>query len=400
MKGKQQITGMVLIVAFISMIGPFSIDAYLPSFPSIEADFLSTRAMLSQTIAIYMIATAISALFWGALSDRFGRRVVIIASLTLYSLASLNCALASNYSEFFLSRVLQGIAASGGLVAGRAMVRDVYNSQDAQRVMAYVLMMFAFAPAIAPVIGGWLHHLFGWRSVFYFLGLYGLIMLIVAMVSVQESLPDSHRQSFHPLHVIKNYFRTLKHLRFLFLVMALAISFSGLFVYIAGAPALMFDVLHLQSRDFWMLFVPITTGIVLGSFLSGKLIRSWTAKKVINMAFSIMAIAAVLNLIQFSFLELSVTMVVIPVMIYAFGVAMSMPGLAVLALDCFPDNKGVAAAMQSFMQIMISGLVAGLLVPLLRESVIMFVAAQMFFLVIALVLWRLSNIRGLSNVEV
>lgn len=400
MKGRQQITGTVLIVAFISMIGPFSIDAYLPSFPSIEADFLSTRAMLSQTIAIYMIATAISALFWGALSDRFGRKYVIIASLTLYSLASLNCALASSYSEFLLSRIFQGIAASGGLVAGRAMVRDVYNSQDSQRVMAYVLMMFAFAPAIAPVIGGWLHHLFGWRSVFYFLSSYGVVMLFVSMVFVRESLPDSQRQSFHPFHVIKNYFKILKNLRFLFLVMAMAISFAGLFVYIAGAPALMFDVLNLQSRDFWLLFVPITAGIVLGSFLSGKLIRSWTAKKVINIAFSLMAVAVALNMAQSILLEQNVLWVIIPVMIYAFGVAMSMPGLAVLALDCFPDNKGVAAAMQSFMQIMISGLVAGLLVPLLRESVMVYVVAQIFFFVIALILWRLSNARSLSNIEV
>ena len=122
---------MVIIVALVSMIGPFSIDTYLPSFPSIESEFGSSRSLLSQSIAVYMMATAISSLFWGPLSDRIGRKYIIIGSLVLYSIASLGCALTTNYTDFLSYRIFQGMAASGGLVAGRAMVRDVYDSNNA-----------------------------------------------------------------------------------------------------------------------------------------------------------------------------------------------------------------------------------------------------------------------------
>lgn len=386
-------TGIVVIIALISMIGPFSIDAYLPSFPSIEEDFLSSRALLSQTISMYMFATAISSLFWGPLSDRFGRKFVMLASLALYSAASLNCALASTYSEFLVSRILQGVAASGGLVAGRAMVRDVYDSRDAQRVMAYVLMIFALAPAIAPIIGGWLHHLFGWRSVFYFLSLYGLFMLLVSTALVSESLHQYKRKSFHPIYVLRTYVKALLYFRFLLIVMALGISFAGLFIYIAGAPTLIFDELKLETTDFWMLFVPITVGIIIGSFFSGKLIKQWSAEKVINMAFLIMFIGMILNFVQAIFIDTNIVLVIIPVFIYALGVALSMPGLAVMALDCYPENKGAAAAMQSFTQIMISGLVAGILLPAIKDNIIAFAVSQMVLLLVALLLWFLSFTR-------
>jgi len=381
---------MVIIVAFVSMIGPFSIDTYLPSFQSIEADFSVSRALLFQSIAFYMVATAISSLFWGPLSDRVGRKYIIIGSLLLYSIASLGCAFATDYSQFLLFRVLQGLAASGGMVAGRAMVRDVYDSNNSQRVMAYVLMLFALAPAIAPIIGGWLHELFGWRSIFYFLCAYAVCMLLFSGFTLKESLQASDRQSFHPFHVIGIYAKTLLHIRFLSIVTTLGFSFGGLFVYIAGAPTMMFDFLSLSSTHFWLLFLPITGGIIAGSFLAGKLIKSWSTIKIVNMAFVIMFIGMLINTLQANYYEVDIFWVITPVVIYAFGVALSMPGLGVLALDCFPENKGAASAVQSFMQIMMSGLVAGLMIPAITQSIIGFALLQMVLLGISLMLWAVA----------
>ena len=381
---------MVIIVAFVSMIGPFSIDTYLPSFQSIEADFSVSRALLSQSIAFYMIATAISSLFWGPLSDRIGRKYTIMGSLFLYSFASFGCAIANDYSQFIVFRVLQGLAASGGLVAGRAMVRDVYDSNNSQRIMAYVLMLFALAPAIAPIIGGWLHELFGWRSIFYFLCFYAVIMMLFSGFSIKESLQASEKKSFHPFHVIAVYSKTLLHIRFLSIVTALGFCFGGLFVYIAGAPTIMFDFLSLGSRHFWLLFIPMTAGIVAGSFLAGKLIQIWTTTKIINLAFLIMLTGMIINMIQANFHEIEIFWVIAPVVIYAFGIALSMPGLGVLALDCFPQNKGAASAVQSFMQIMMSGLVAGVMLPVITQSVSGFALLQLLLLAASMVLWVIT----------
>ncbi|MCW8934709.1 MAG: multidrug effflux MFS transporter [Gammaproteobacteria bacterium] len=380
----------VIIVALVSMIGPFTIDTYLPSFQSIEADFSVNRALLSQSIAFYLIATAIFSLFWGPLSDRLGRKYIIIGSLFLYSVASVGCAFSTDYSQFLMFRVLQGVGASGGMVAGRAMVRDIYDSNNAQRVMAYVMMLFALAPAIAPIIGGWLHELFGWRSIFYFLCAYGVSMLLFSSFTLKESLQASDQQSFHPFHVIRIYAKTLLHIRFLSIVMTLSFSFGGMFVYIAGAPSIIFDFLSLSSTHFWLLFLPITVGVISGAFLAGKLIKSWSTIKIVNMAFVFMIVAIIINMLQANYFEIDIFWVILPIVIYAFAMALSMPGLGILALDCFPDNKGAASAVQSFMQIMMSGLVAGVMLPVITQSVSGFALLQMVLLGISLLFWAVT----------
>jgi len=392
MKQENNIYGIVIIVALVSMIGPFSIDTYLPSFPFIETELEVNRGQLSQSIAFYLMATAISSLFWGPLSDRIGRKKIILGSLFLYAIASLGCAMASEFHEFLLFRVFQGVAASGGMVAGRAMVRDIYDSRGAQRVMAYVLMLFALAPAIAPVIGGWLQQLFGWRSVFYFLLLYGSIMFVFSGVAFKETLHKSKQQSFHPLHVLSIYIRTLLHLRFLAIVVALGASFGGLFVYIAGSPTLLLDLLKLEGTDFWIQFLPMTSSIIMGSFISGKLTRHWSSSKIINLAFLVMLVGVIINIAQANLIIQNTFLVITPIVIYAFGVALSMPGLGVLALDCFPDNRGAAAAVQSFMHIMISGLVAGVMLPGLTQSITAYATLQMILLIIGGGFWCISGI--------
>ncbi|VAW69897.1 Multidrug resistance transporter, Bcr/CflA family [hydrothermal vent metagenome] len=379
--------GLIFIVSFLSMLGPFSIDTYLPSFPSIENEFLVSRDYLSRTIAFYMVATAISALFWGPLSDRLGRKPVIQLTLVLYTAASLGCAFAANYSDFLIARVFQGLAASGGLVIGRAMVRDVYDSRDAHRAMAYVLMLFALAPALAPIIGGWLHNAAGWRSIFYFLSFYSVVLLVASSLFLRETLTYEKRRSFHPLYVLRVYLQTILHIEFIMLVLALGVSFAGLFIYIAGSPTLMFEFLGLSSGDFALQFVPMTAGIIAGSFLSGKLSRRWSKRKIINVAFIIMGFAVSVNILQAVFMQPTLVPVVAPVVIYAFGVAMSMPAFGILAIDSFPGNKGAAAAVQSFVQIIFSALVAGVVLSFISESIIGFASGQMLMLVISALLW-------------
>ncbi|HED34719.1 MAG TPA: Bcr/CflA family efflux MFS transporter [Gammaproteobacteria bacterium] len=380
-------TGLIFIVAFLAMLGPFSIDTYLPSFLSIEAEYSVNRALLSQTIAWYMVATALSTLFWGPLSDRLGRKKVILLTLVLYVVASLGCALAANYSEFLSARVLQGIAASGGLVTGRAIIRDSHNSERSHRAMSYVLMLFALAPAIAPIIGGWLHDVYGWRSIFYFLSSYGFIMLLVSGLFLNETLEKNRRKSFHPLYVMRVYARTLLNVEFLLLVLSLGVSFAGLFIYIAGSPTLMFELLGLQSDEFAVLFVPMTAGIIAGSYFSGKLAVNWSKRKIINLAFCIMLMAVVINMVQVSLVQVNLFFVIAPIVIYASGVAISMPAFGILAIDQFPHNKGAASAVQSFVQIIMSALVAGVILGLTGERLSGFVTGQMLLLGVSLLLW-------------
>lgn len=373
------------------MVGPFSIDTYLPSFPALESQFSINRETLLQSIAFYLVASAVSTLFWGPLSDNLGRRRVILTTLALYFIASLGCALSREFSTFLLFRVFQGISASGGMVAGRAMIRDAHNEHDAHRAVAYVMMLFALAPAIAPVIGGWLHELFGWRSVFYFLASYGLMIITLVLYFLPETLARENRQSFHPLHVSRLYWRTILNRRFLFFVLSLGTGFAGLFIFIAGSPTIIFDFLRLDSRHFAMQFIPMTGGIIAGSLLSVALSHRLNTKTIVILALGIMLAASMLNVLLMSTTELTVYRVILPLVLYALGTALAIPGITILSLDCFPLNRGTASAVQSFVQVLLAALAASLLVPRLSATPQHYALAQLACILLAIIFWFAGN---------
>jgi len=378
---------LVTTVALLTMVGPFTIDTYLPSFPDIETEFHVTRAMMSQTLGYYLAAAALFTLVWGPLSDRIGRRYTILGTLIIYVSASVGCAIAGSYSMFLVFRILQGAAASGGMIAGRAMVRDSHDAQTAHRTISYVMMLFALAPAIAPIIGGWLHDLFGWRSVFYFLALYGAGMWILTTRFLGETLPQEHRQSIHPIQVGRLYRDVLLKPRFLFLVFTLGTSFGGMFLYIAGSPTVIYDFLGLGVDSFAVQFIPMTSGIIIGSFVSSRLTHYFKAHTLVNTAIGILGLACAINLAQAWWLPTNIYTLIAPQVVYAFGISFIMPGITVMAMDCFPQNRGAATAVQSFVQMMTTSLVVSELLPALHATVMHFAIGQAALFGAAALLW-------------
>jgi len=379
-------SGLTIVAALLAMVGPFSIDTYLPSFPDIEREFGVGRLLLSQSLGVYLVAFAASSLFWGALADRIGRRRVILAGLSIYALASASCALSSSGSMFLLARMAQGLSASGGFIGGRAMIRDAHDAVAAHRAMARVMLMFALAPAVAPVLGGWLHDYFGWRSVFVFLTLLGSSLILIT-VALDETLSPAQRQSFRPLAVLRVYLATLRSREFLALVFALGFGFGGLFLYIAGAPTVIYDFLGWGADDFGWQFIPMVTGMVLGAFVSGKLARFWPVRRTIQFGLGLMAAAVAMNLSGVASEMTNPVAIIGPVVLYTIGIAIVMPAISVLAIDCFPHNRGAATSMQGFVQMLINAAVASLLVPLLQVERSFFVSGQAALLLLAILFW-------------
>lgn len=340
--------------------------------------------------------TFIVALLWGPLADRFGRRWVIMGSLSLYVLASIGCALAADATAFIAMRTLQGFAASGGLIAGRAMIRDAHDAASAHRAMSQVTLLFALAPAIAPLLGAWLHDHFGWRSVFWFLCLFGVLLIAMTAV-IRETLPVAQRQSVRPRIVARVYVRTLQHRQFPLMVLSLGFAFAGLFLFIAGAPTVIYDFLGLGTDDFGVQFIPMVAGLMLGAFLSGRLTQRVSPVRIVSIGFGVLAVGVVLNLLQVALFDASVLFTVGPLVIYAFGTAMIMPAITILALDCFPHHRGTAASMQGFFQMAINAAVAGVAVPALHTQRHHFVIGQALFLSLALVLWYVATRRQATD---
>ncbi|OYV27098.1 MAG: Bcr/CflA family drug resistance efflux transporter, partial [Halothiobacillus sp. 20-54-6] len=254
----------VPLVASLLMIAPFTVDAYLPSFPAIAQEFGVDDATMQLTLSLYLWFFGGMMLVHGPLSDRFGRRHMVLVSLMIYAVASVGAALAGTINELIAARIVQGIAAGAGVVIGRALVRDLFEGATAQRVMSNITFVFAAAPAIAPIIGGGLDAVFGWRSVFWFLALFAGVSMLGVLGFMPETIGAHNRQSIAPKFIVISYLKALIHRPFMGLTLVFALLFSGMFLYIAAAPIVLIGHLGQPSTGFWKFFVPLVVGLIMG----------------------------------------------------------------------------------------------------------------------------------------
>lgn len=355
---------LAVILAALAMIGPFTIDTYLPSFPHIGAEFAATPAQLQQTLSLYLFTVAFMTLFHGTLSDSFGRRPVILCSLALYVVASAGCALAASLPQLLMWRALQGVSAGAGIIVGRAIIRDSLEGHAAQRLMSLVTMIFGIAPAIAPVIGGWLQDAVGWRAIFWFLTLYGLALAGGTLCWLPETHPAADRHPFRAAPLLRNYRRLGSDPSLVLLCLMIAFNFSGFFLYIVSAPAVIYDLLGMTERDFAWLFVPGIGGVMIGAFLSGRLASRIAPRRTVTIGYLVMGIAVASNIAYCTLLPPALPWTVLPVMIYTVGMALAMPSATLLTLELFPKLRGMTSSLQGFAHSLFAGLTAGLVSPL------------------------------------
>lgn len=353
------------LLAALATLGPFSIDTYMPSFPAMGSALAASPLQIQQTLTAYLLAFAAMMLFHGALSDAYGRRPIVLISLLLYTVASIGCAFTNTLLAL---RALQGICAGAGLVIGRAMIRDLYEGAEAQRLMSRVTMIFGVAPAIAPIIGGWLHTWFGWRSIFIFLALLGAALFAVCARYLPETLARSARESFHPVPLFANYRKVGSHPEFQWLSLAVGLNFAGFFLYIASAPVFIIQHLHLGEHQFGWLFIPAVSGIVLGAFISGRLAGKCSLRSTVQYAFMISFTAATLNVLYNLATPPGLPWAVLLIMLYGTGMSLAMPSISLLNLELYPRNRGMVSSLQGFIHTMGSALAAGLLSPWLAHS--------------------------------
>ncbi len=356
------------MLASLTALGPFSIDTYLPSFPDIGANLHATPIEVQQTLTAYLLPFAVMALWHGAISDALGRRRVILVTLALFGLSLFGCLFATRIEHLWLLRALQGMSAGAGIVIGRAIVRDLFDGPAAQRLMSHITMMFALAPAIAPVIGGRLQSWFGWRSVFAFLVILTLMLWLACWRWLPETLPPERRQTLHPEYLAKTYWKVLTSPPFLFACAAVAFNFAGFFIYIMSAPVFLIQHLGVTETGFFWLFGPAMAGLLCGSWLSGRLAGKLSMEQAVMFGYCVMGIAALGNIGVNLWFPPVLPWSILPVFVYTFGMSLSMPCLTLMAIDPFPKQRGLAASCQMFMQSGANGLVAGVLAPLLWGS--------------------------------
>jgi len=356
------------LLAALAMFGPFSIDTIFPAFPAIEADLHASPLAMQQTISIYMIAYACMSLLHGPLSDALGRRRVILVGVVVFSLASIGCALAGSIETLLVFRALQGMSAGAGLIVGRAIIRDCFDGVEAQKLMSTVSMIFGIAPAVAPIVGGWVIGFARWPMIFWLLAGFALALWLVCVRLLPETHPRERRLPLSLRELGVTWRLIARDRAFLPLALAGSLNFNALWVYISSAPAFVLDLLKLDAQHFAWLFVPAISGMMFGAFLSGRMAGRMTAAATVRLGYAIMLAASAINVLVTLLLpQPRVPWSVIPIGLHAIGIGMNFPTLTLLLLDRFPQHRGAVSSVQAFISLVISATIAGLLAPVLSR---------------------------------
>ncbi|NYT80754.1 multidrug effflux MFS transporter [Alcaligenaceae bacterium] len=385
---------LTFMLAGLAMLGPFATDAYLPSFHSIGSEFEVSQAMVQQTLSLYLTCFALMSLFYGTLSDSFGRRPVIIGSLVLFGIGSVGAMLAPTFGWLLFFRGLQGCSAGAGRVVGQAIVRDRYHGAEAQRLFANITMVFSLAPAIAPVLGGYLNNLSGWRSVFGLLTIVSILLIVASLRKLPETLPENRRQPFRLRVIVANYLHAMRQPSFVLAILAVGFAFSGFALYISSAASFIMNILGMSETAFGWLFIPFILGMVSGSMINSRFAEKLAPATMIHCGQAAIALGALSNVLYNAFFVPSVPWAVLPIFIYAFGLSLALPGMTVVTLGTFPSMRGMASSLQSFVQMTIFALISGTIAPLLFHDAMLLALGMAGGATLSIVLWWASRTLG------
>ena len=378
---------LAVLLAVLGMLGPFSIDTYIPAFSGIATSIGATPVEMQQTLSAYLFGFAFMNLFHGALSDSFGRRPVVLWGLAVFTLASLGCALSQTIGQLVLFRALQGLSTGAGIVVSRAVIRDMFPPAEAQKVMSQVTIYFGVAPAIAPIVGGFLFVHAGWHSIFWFLVAVGVILFTANYKLLPETLHASHRQPFEVRHLMRGYWSLCSDPRFLLLAFASGVPFNGMFLYVLAAPAFLGDHLALAPTQFFWFFLLTIGGIMVGAWVSGRMAGKVAPKRQIRDGFLIMLVTSVVNVVANALFAPHAAWALWPIAFFAFGWALMVPVVTLLVIDLHPERRGMASSLQAVIGSSANGIVAGVIAPLVMHSTLGLALTSILMLGVGLVAW-------------
>jgi DHA1 family bicyclomycin/chloramphenicol resistance-like MFS transporter len=359
----------VPLLAALAMFGPFTIDSFFPAFAEVAASLHANSWQMQQTISAYLLGYALMSFVHGPLSDSFGRRIVILGGVSSYILASVLCTFAPNIETLLLARFWQGCSTGAGMIVGRAIIRDRFHGGDAQRVMAWVSMLFGIAPALAPIVGAIIHGFASWRAIFAFMVVYGALMLWACLRVLPETHPPSARVPLRPWPLLATYRRIAMDRAFMLWVGATGLFFGGQFIYISSAPVFIERFLALNDFGYAWYFVPTIAGMTAGSAISARLAAQTSPSRCAYIGLLVMITGQAINLAYNAITpHPEVPWAVLPFALYGCGVSLATPPINVATLDRHPLNRGAAASVQSAMWSLMMVFVAGFAAPLAQDT--------------------------------
>ncbi len=383
---------LALILALLATLGSYTIDAFFPSMRAMSEEFHISYWQVQQTLTAYLVPYACMSLVHGSLSDAIGRRRVVLVGLFLYAAAAVGCALAPGFAGLLFFRALQGMVGGVGMIIGRAVVRDCYSGAQAQRVMSMITIMFSLGPALAPIIGGWIHVWLGWRAVFGSMAVYALVLAWMVYRKLPETLGLAQRAPLEFGALAGNLYRVARHPEFLLLTAASGLCFIVLQIYVGSAPAIILDHWGGTEVGFAMLTVPIISGYAIGAVASGRMAGRLPPSRQANLGYTFLLIATG------SMLALEMFFARPPVIVQqllltgmAFGLQLLFPIVTLRILDLFASSRGAATSAHTFILLVLAAFMMGALAPWLSQSMLRLAVTAFTFSACGWMVWRLAR---------
>ena len=368
MRFKPNSLGFTIILGVLAALLPLSIDMGLPGFPAIGSSLNASPASVGLTLSLFMAGYAISQLAFGPLSDRYGRKPVLLAGCGLFAFASAACAIAPSINALVAWRFFQGAGAGAGATLMLAMVRDLFEGATARVQLSYISLVINIAPIIAPTIGVGILAIANWRSIYGLLAVGGLILLLAIALGLDESIKSRDLNAIKPHRLIGNYLRVLNNRVFIGYALVDALSFGCLFAYVAASSLVMINVLGISTTTYGLIFALTGIGIVAGSFLSGLLNnRGVPSSRLLGFGLVISATSAI-TLVLVSMTGAAQLLTLLPLLIInTFCYGLIAPNAIHHALESVEDTAGSAAASIGFLE-MLGGSLASVLVSFLFDG--------------------------------
>lgn len=359
---------LVPLMAGLNMLGSFAIDAYLPAFAAMSASLGASSWQMQQTLSAYLLGFGLMSLVVGDLSDRLGRRSVVLAGALFYTVASLGCAMAVTPWQLIGWRAVQGAACSAACVTSIAIVRDLHAPREAQQAITRITMYFVIGPLFAPLLGAWLLAAAGWRAIFMAMAAAAALLLALVAAYLPETLPASQRNAWRVGGMLQGYREVLADRRFLLLTVASTAAMNGAFIYVLAAPAYLGIHLGLEPGQYFPVFALLVVAGVAGCIASTRLAGRVTAERQLAWGFTAMVPLSIVNLAANHLWTAHASWAVFPIAAYAAAWAFAAGPCALLVIDLCPARRGVSAALQAAIVSAINALVAGALVPAVAQS--------------------------------
>lgn len=349
----------IVILGMVIAIGPLSIDMYLPGLPALQSYFSADAAGVQLSLASFFVGLALGQLLYGPLSDRFGRRRPLLIGLSIFTVASVGCALAPSLDALIALRFIQALGGCAGMVITRAMVRDRYQPQEMARILSLLILVLGVAPVLAPSLGGLVLQLASWQVIFLILAAFGALCLVMVWRWIPESLTDP-TSSILLGETLRAYARLFRHRRFMGYALSGALAQAGLFSYIASSSFVFIEVFERSPATFGWLFGLMAFGLISASQVNRRLLQRYPAQRVLKRALSVYCASGVLLFITTlsGMSGLSTFVILLWVCIASLG--FSFPNSTAAAMAPFGDRAGMASALLGTLQFGIAGIAATL----------------------------------------